>query len=671
MNNPQYARRFPLPLAVLLLICLLLHACSHKHDDPYRAALEKAGRNHAELEQVIRHYQKIDPDSQKLAAARFLIANMADQYTITSADTAHYRAALQEIGARPYSERWTPDYSLSAHILDSILKAYPLRSSVRWDVQSLTARQLIANIDSAFSQWRQSPWHNHYTFDEFCEWVLPYRTGHEAPEDWRMLALSNPRIGEDTIRQQDSIMKLAVLLINNTGMGYGTGIVRAPLPLTYSELELVGEGACVELSDFATKVFRSRGIPSATDLIPAWGNRSSGHAWNTIILPGGDTCKGIGYHPKGWLQMDNRVPKIYRRRYSPLRNDPLYYFRNSEAIPFFFSECNMQDVTAQYIPVSDIRLTGLQAPGNKLVWLCTFNNFSWTPVAYSELQAEGSATFRDVGRGLLMGTNKPKQLIDGGNGIAYLPATWQNGRSIPAGQPFILYEDGTRETLIPDPSHTQSITLKRKYPQQPSFAEYDKSMTGGRFQGANRADFSDSVTLYAISGPQSEPFTSCSVPAMLTGPYRYLRFLFPDDNYGNVAELRFYSGNTLLTGRTLGTSGNHQARGPEALFDNEMLTYAAYDQPDGNWAGLDFGSPQAVTNVSYRARTDDNEICPGHTYELWYWDNGWQILSRKTADNYSLTWNNVPTGTLYWVRDLTRGIEQRIFTYRNSQITWW
>lgn len=659
-------------IAACALSAILLSACGPRTADPLHEALEKAGKNRTELESVIEHYRTADPDSQKLAAAEFLIANMSGQYTLTSPDTVPYRAALRRIAAIPAPARHAATPTLTAAILDSVLRAYPPRKVKEWDVQRIPARVLIANIDSAFSCWRQTPWHSRYTFEDFCEWVLPYRIGNEPPgEDWRALALSTPRDGEDTVRRQDSILKLAVLLINHTGMEYGTDILRYPLPMTYSELKSIGEGACFELADIATQEFRSRGIPSAIDIVPAWANRSSAHAWNTIVFPGGDSCKGMGYHRKGWLQMENRISKIYRRRYSPLRDGILARHKQSDEIPPFFEELNMQDVTPQYISVSDINLDRLQIPEGKLAWLCTFNNFIWVPIAYAETGKGGSATFRDMGRGLLMGSNKPLDLVDGGKGIVYLPASWKNQTCSPAGRPFILYEDGSQETLVPNPVQTQTVTLKRKYPLTPTFAYYSRKMEGGRFQGANRPDFSDAVTLFEITGEQPHPFTPYAVPRQLQGPYRYLRYRLPDDNRGHIAELRFHSDTTLLTGRILGTPGTSPETGPESLFDGNMLSYCEYPDPDGNWAGLDLGSPSTVTSVAYRARTDDNDITPGDLYELWYWDNGWHTLGRKEATDYNISWDEVPTGTLYWIYDRTRGVEQRIFTYRDGQVTWW
>ena len=64
-------------------------------------------------------------------------------------------------------------------------------------------------------------------------------------------------------------------------------------------------------------------------------------------------------------------------------------------------------------------------------------------------------------------------------------------------------------------------------------------MVGGIFQGANQSDFSDAVTLGTISTqPASGVFTAVDIANM--SAFRYVRFLSPDNGFGNVAELEFY-----------------------------------------------------------------------------------------------------------------------------------
>jgi len=70
-------------------------------------------------------------------------------------------------------------------------------------------------------------------------------------------------------------------------------------------------------------------------------------------------------------------------------------------------------------------------------------------------------------------------------------------------------------------------------------AGFESRMIGGVFQGANRPDFSDAVTLGRVSAaPPAGVFTELIV----TNPsaFRYVRYLAPDASWGNVAELEFY-----------------------------------------------------------------------------------------------------------------------------------
>jgi endo-1,4-beta-xylanase len=68
---------------------------------------------------------------------------------------------------------------------------------------------------------------------------------------------------------------------------------------------------------------------------------------------------------------------------------------------------------------------------------------------------------------------------------------------------------------------------------------FESRMTNGIFQGANRADFSDTVTLCIVTAqPATGVFTSVSVTN--TTAFRYVLYLSPNGGFGNVAELQFY-----------------------------------------------------------------------------------------------------------------------------------
>ncbi|MEP7258976.1 MAG: transglutaminase domain-containing protein [Flavitalea sp.] len=69
---------------------------------------------------------------------------------------------------------------------------------------------------------------------------------------------------------------------------------------------------------------------------------------------------------------------------------------------------------------------------------------------------------------------------------------------------------------------------------------------------------------------------------------------------------------------------------------------------------------------------DDNKIEKGNNYELFYWDNNkWISLGRQQAMEEFLIYRNIPEGALCWLRDLDKGLQERIFTIENNKIVWW
>ena len=68
--------------------------------------------------------------------------------------------------------------------------------------------------------------------------------------------------------------------------------------------------------------------------------------------------------------------------------------------------------------------------------------------------------------------------------------------------------------------------------------EFPARMVGGKFQGSSTADFSkDVVDLHTIT---AEPFEWMDVTKIDSDKkFRYLRYLSPDDGWGNVSEIEF------------------------------------------------------------------------------------------------------------------------------------
>ena len=103
-----------------------------------------------------------------------------------------------------------------------------------------------------------------------------------------------------------------------------------------------------------------------------------------------------------------------------------------------------------------------------------------------------------------------------------------------------------------------------------------------------------------------------------------------------------------------------------------MLTYSQ-NQSVNSWIGLEFEKPQKISKLVFLPRNDDNFIRDKEVYELFYWDNKWISLGRQIGSitTQSLTYTNAPTNALFVLRNLTKGSEERIFTYENGKQVWW
>ena len=77
--------------------------------------------------------------------------------------------------------------------------------------------------------------------------------------------------------------------------------------------------------------------------------------------------------------------------------------------------------------------------------------------------------------------------------------------------------------------------------------------------------------------------------------------------------------------------------------------------------------------TSFPFRGDGNAIQPGDEYQISYWDGGkWKIVKRCKAKNICINVENVPLGALFYIQDMTRERENRIFQWDNNkkEIIW-
>jgi hypothetical protein len=199
------------------------------------------------------------------------------------------------------------------------------------------------------------------------------------------------------------------------------------------------------------------------------------------------------------------------------------------------------------------------------------------------------------------------------------------------------------------------------------------AMVGGRFQGANKKDFSDSVNLFTVKDtPTKLETASINNP----GHFRYVRFIASHGVRANVAELLFFgNNNSQLHGNIIGfpeVSQEESGTGLQNLFDGQLETYFSGISNGVCWAGLDLGKPQRLTRIRYCPRSDANFIQEGDTYKLDYWNGDhWSSAGTQVATAPLLHFPDVPANTVYILHNLTKGHEERIFTYENGKQVWW
>jgi len=534
------------------------------------------------------------------------------------------------------------------------------------DARILDADSVIASIDCALEVWRKTPWASAYRFDTFLEYVLPLRVASEPLEYfWRWDAAS--RFGRG-VSPEDSL-HVAVQKVNNTiaFTTYPELFKNKVQKYSVSATSLTGK--CDDRTVVTVMAMRAHGIPAARHFIPYWGSSNNGHSFCSVIQPDGSCRVFQNTTDEGENAFFARkVPKIYRKMFSVQEKTALYKYRDTEEIPPEFSDFRRMDVTDSHqIGFADleVKLTG-QGIENRMIYLCVFSPAGWIPVACTE-RSGGKALFRAVGTGTDAYGNSGVGDVNAGDGILYLPCYYAQGEFIPAANLLIHKKNGGR-TIEPS-SQTEKVTLHRKFPLRKRIEGFAQQMVGGVFEGANRADFSDAEELhyiYEIPLPRMQRVTIDH-----KGAFRYIRYRKAKGTF-SLGEIKcFDAEGRHLSGRLIADNTLRELPELAYISDNDPLTYISVQGMFDGWAGLQFDRGYRIGAIEFCPRNDDNNIYPGNQYELYYWDDEWITLGRKIAEDYSLQFDDVPQGALLRLRNLTRGKEERPFTYENGTQVWW
>lgn len=655
--------------ALFAIIALVAFSGCSKDDMYLRYALKAAGNNRKELKAVLKHYRSVDKDPEKLKAAKYLIANMPAHYSYrdTAAINRYYSQALEILGTGP-----SPDWQRDTLRQISDSQYAGITRDIISDVEIMTADYLIYSIDHAFNQWRTQPWSRHLTYNEFRDWVLPYKvTELQSLDDWRDTLSHHYSDSLRTIPATDyerntvyGAIEIVRNEIHSKQSAIGHRVIwedRGSIPMRSAATWVrMTYGSCMDYVTMGNAVFRSLGFPAAVDQIPSWGRNSDGHSWylflddrgreqvtiNSLIMGA-----GMQFYPY------ERIPKVWRNTYAINRD--LVKYRNTAKYVYPFDLCQ-QDVTEKYNVTSDIQIeTDInktrQLADRKYVYIAmAVNNGGpqWKVLDYGTLK-RGKATFRNMGCNML-----------------YIALGYNGKELIPISHPFILHKNGSVEYIDGTlDSKTISMDLRRKYYESYNVVDMRRRMLGGKFQCSDYRDFRDAVTLYTIEDTDIPYLIETNV----SRPYRYWRYFSPDGSWGSISEVSFHDAQgNKISGRGI---ANPEA-GQDAIdraYDGNLLSNFEINQPNGIWIGMDMGKPTVVTYVSVSPRSDDNDVCPGNEYELFYFNGTkWRSIKYEIAGGNSIHIDKIPVNTLLWLRNYTRGNNERPFIIdENGDIEWW
>jgi hypothetical protein len=425
-----------------ILCCYLFLCCMARaqHPAPVETVLKKAGNNRVALEKAINHFKK-SKDVLKLKAVYFLIAHMDIHFS------SDYYWENSENKKIKFNELDYPNFDQAMKAFESIKKENPglhPKAVMIQDIETITADYLIDNIEKAFVSWKTSPLKN-TSFEDFCEYILPYRISIEPMQDWRTsYAKKYSWISEKTktIGLNATLPHLSDDINTWFTNTWSIGDRKEPLPLLGSmQILMRKQGPCDDIASLGVFAMRSLGIPATINMIPYWATSKGGHILNTFF----DGTQAIHFD-QGTTQYNEKLKrepaKVLRITYSK-QPETLASFEDKNAIPKgYLQDQNYIDVTADFWKTTEVKCNVDPIENQpKIVYASTFNGLKWQPFWWGKL-SENQTQFSKICIGTVV-----------------LPQYYSNEKMIPAGYPIVVGEIENR-VLTPNYEKTKDVVIE-------------------------------------------------------------------------------------------------------------------------------------------------------------------------------------------------------------------
>ena len=629
-------------LLVVLASLLLFASCGERNPYTLENALKLSGANRGELEKVLSRYAH---DSLKHRAAVFLIKEMPFYFSYVD---NHYSDSLYGVLGQ-FADSGTYDREKYRPIER---RRYAQYGKVA-DITTVPADYLIENIEYSFKVWREQPWGKHVSFEDFCEFILPYRIKDEPLTRWKKELYHRYKPVLDSLYAGTDVVEACGKLnqhLASLPWHYTADFSKPHLSALFLDKHRVGD--CEDMSDLSLYIMRAVGIPVCKDTYFYSPGNMYGHCWNAVL----DTNRvTLSYFyksgdPQRGKQLGYSKGKVHRYCYET-RKDILDHLFRGEYVPPVFRNYSLKDVSGNYFPDTEanFKCEYLEGTDGGSVWMAAFSPWGWVPIGRGDY-AEGTVRFRHF---------EPNYYY------AVLHYDGQGNERI-AAPPFRVDSANVLHQLRPA-GRCETMVLKRKYPFSKYRYSFLQHLQDGRFEASNSPDFNRAALLHTITGIPTPEWHGVDVAGK--GAFRYVRYISAKDKPADIGDIRWMGKDGELAGRLIHSTPTDDPKGadPKHILDSNCLTYfTSLDRP--GWIGLDLGSPHELSRIEYQPRHDDNNIRPGDLYELFYLSsNGWESLGRQRAKSLELVYRDVPGNALFWLHNLTRGKEDQVFYYKDGK----
>lgn len=637
---------------------------------------------------ILFYYKMVDQDSLKYEAAKFLLENIKYHFSINSIaeENAEWERWREETDSIMLALRKHYSYDAVSH--DTIKKIQAVRDtllaeknlpdiltidSIVWDSTFISEEFLIRHIDNAFNVWKSNPYASQLSFEEFKEYILPYTSLYSygfVNDGKRLNCIFAPMMHIDSATTLKDCIRRYNRTIGNLRNINGQNRRKSAAGLY--DMYVHGAHDCTDIAVWGCNILRACGIPVVVENVIGYRDFVGKHFHCSVYDT--DSIKWFPFNAEsslpGNFSFDSpKCLNVYRNLFAAQKNTPYFLHRKGERVPAELSSPCILDVTSLYIGVHSVTLPADTTCDNRLAYLAVFNAHSGIKVTTWGVidSLTNTVTFNNA-------------LPD----ILYLPVYCTKEGYKSFSSPFYLsIENGKAQMRhIPDldkDTTTTSLLLTRKFPRKEKMVKIANELVGGRFIGANKADFSDAVVLHTI--------TEAPLPQLMeykfnrTGKYRYYRFCAPPQHpHANISHLEWITNDSYGYENSEPASRVHilspndtkhaTADNKVKLLDKNRNRMTWAKEYDGNMQTapggypnitLTLDEPQVVTAVRFAPLNADNGIKAGNTYRLNYWDNGWKTVGTNSAEYEYIEFCGVPANKLYWLENLTEGKEEMPF----------